>query len=167
MNISKILLWSASLTLVTTALVAQGFGPGMGGGRSLGQGANYLMGGPMAHMLNLTEAQRASMKGVIDRHQASLNTKLAAAAEARNAMRSAMLDPATADAQLKVLQAKVAEAQLPLMLERRAMMAEFEAILTTDQKAVLDKQRLQGGPGSGMGGAMGRGGCGTMGMGGF
>jgi Spy/CpxP family protein refolding chaperone len=121
----------------------------------------------MARLLNLTVAQQGSMKGVADRHQVSLNAKLAAAAAARSAMRSAMLDPATSDAQLKVLQAKVAEAQLPVMLERRAMMAEFEAVLTTDQKAVMDKQRLQGGPGSGMGRGMGRGGCGSPGMGGM
>ena len=166
MNISKILLWSASLTLVTTALVAQGFGPGMGGGRCQGQGATSFLNSPMARFLNLTEAQRVSMKGVRDRHQVSFDGKLTAAAEAQNAMRSAMLDPATGDAQLKALQGKVAEAQLPVMLERRAMMVEFEAILTPDQKAALDKQRLQGGPGSGMGHGMGRG-CGTPGMGGF
>ena len=167
MNISKILVWSAALALATTALVAQGFGPGMGRGRCQGQGATSFLGSPMARHLNLTEAQQGAMKGVTEKHQVSLDAKLAAAAEARNAMRSAMLDPATADSRLKELQAKVAEAQLPVMLERRAMMAEFEAILTPDQKAILAKHRLQGAPGPGMGHGMGHGGCGAPGMGGF
>ena len=162
MNIPKILVWSASLTLVATALVAQGFGPGMGGGGWQGHGAASCPGGPMARFLDLTEAQQASMKGVTDRHQASLDTKLTAVAQARKAMRSAMLDPAAGEAQLKPLQAKLADAQLAVMLERRAMRVEAEAFLTTDQKAVLDRQRLQGGPGSGMGRPMGRG-CGSMG----
>ena len=66
---------------------------------------------------------------------------------------------------MKELQANVANAMTAVMLERRAMMREVEAYLTPDQKATLDKQRAQGGPGQGMGMGMGMGRGQGMGMG--
>ncbi len=164
MNISKIILRSAGLAVATTALVAQGFGPGMGGPRGQSpQGVTSAQCGPMGRVLNLTEAQQASMKAVSDRHQAALTPKLAQVNEARTALRTSMPNPSTTDTQLKALQAKVSDAQLAVMLERRVMMQEFETILTPDQKAALEKLQLQGGPGRGMG----RGGRGHRGMGPF
>ena len=177
MNWSKIILCSAGLSLATSMLVAQGSGPGMAGGlcRGQGQGAHAFEGGHMARLLNLTEAQQSTLKAVADRHQASLDAKVKAAGAARDALRTAMHDPAASDDQVKALQAKAGEAQLPVMLERRAMMREFEATLTPDQQAVLKQRRLQGGSGPGMGRGMGhgmgqgmgQGGCGMPGMGGI
>jgi Spy/CpxP family protein refolding chaperone len=172
MNWAKIILCSAGFSLMTSALVAQGSGPGMAGGPCQGQGDLAFQGGHMAHLLNLTEAQKSAMKAVADRHQASLDAKIKAAGEARNALRTAMLDPAASDDQVKALQSKAGEAQLPAMLERRAMMRESEAVLTPDQQAVLKQRRAPGsgmghGMGKGMGHGMGQGGCGMPGMGGI
>lgn len=169
MKISKIIGWSAGLALALTAtvLAAQGFGPMLGGGHGKGQAANC---GPMTQALNLTEAQQANLKTLTERHQAALDAEQKVANEARDAMRKAMHDPAVSDAKVKELHANAANAMTAVMLERRAMMREFEAYLTPDQKATLDKQRAQGGPGQGMGMGMGRGqgmgmGQGMMGMG--
>ena len=174
MNLAKIILCSAGLSLMTSVLMAQGSGPGMAGGpcQGPGQGAPGFMGGHLAHLLQLTEAQQSPLKASADRHQASLDAKVKVAFEARNALHAAMRDPATSDDQVKALQAKAGEAQVPVMLERRAMMREFEAILTPEQQAVL---KQQGGPGAGMGHGMGhgmkhgmgQGGCGMPGMGGL
>jgi Spy/CpxP family protein refolding chaperone len=155
MNISKIIAWSGGLALALTAtvLAAQGFGPMMGGGRGLGIG-------PMARFLNLTEAQQATSKAIAERHKASLDAKLRVANAARDEMRKAMDDPAVSDAKVKELHAKVSDAMSAVMLERRAMMLEMEAILTPDQKAAMAKQRSQGGPGMGRGMGKGPGGCG-------
>jgi Spy/CpxP family protein refolding chaperone len=162
MNISKIFLVSAGLALATTALMAQGFGPGMmGGGRGQGRGAACFQGGPMARSLNLTAAQQASLKAVSDKHQAALDAKLKAADEARDAMRDAMRDPAVSDVKVKELHTKTSDAMMAVMLERRTMAREFEAILTPEQKAAWEAQRLQRGPG----GRMGRGGRGCRSMG--
>ena len=163
MNISKIIALTAGLALATTAtvLVAQGFGPKMGGGQRPGQGAAC---GPMARFLNLTEAQQAESKAIQERHQASLEPKLKAADEAQDEMRKAMHNPAVSDAKVKELHAKVSDAMVAVMLERRAMMREFETILTPDQKAILEKQRQQGGQGMGRGMGKGQGrGCGAGG----
>ena len=150
MNISKIIAYSGgvALTLTATVLAAQGFGPMMGGSR--GQGASAQC-GPMAGNLKLNDAQQTHSKAITERHQVSLEAKLKGANEARDEMRKAMHDPAVSDAKLKELHAKVSDAMTGVMLERRAMMQEFETILTPDQKATLDKQRTQGGPGKGMG----------------
>jgi len=161
MNLSKIIAWSgaAALTLTATVLAAQGFGPMMGGGRGQAPAAQC---GPMARVLNLTEAQQADQKAIAQRHQAALDAKLKVASDAREEMRKAMHDPAVSDAKVKELHVKVSEAMTAVMLERRAMQREFEALLTPDQKAALDKQRLQGGPGMGRGKGRGCGGGGCF-----
>ncbi len=161
MNISKIIGLSAglALALATTVLPAQGFGPMMGGGHGMDPGAQC---GPMAGLPNLTETQQASSKAINERHQASLEAKHKVASEAREEMGKAMHDPAVSDTKLKELNTKASDAMLAVMLERRAMMREFEAILTPEQKAALDKQHQQGGPEQGMGHHKGKGpgGCG-------
>jgi Spy/CpxP family protein refolding chaperone len=60
MNISKIAMWSAgvALALTTTVLAAQGFGPKVGG--KMGGSGSPANCGPMARLLNLTEAQQAT-----------------------------------------------------------------------------------------------------------
>lgn len=172
MNISKMLAWSAGAALVVTGavLAAQGFGPGMGGGYGgmmgggYGQG-RYAEGGPMARFLNLTEAQQKNLKAIQDHHQATLEAKFKAADEARDAMHDAMSDPATSDAKVQELHAKMADAMTALMLERRAMDREFQAILTPEQKATLVERGTRGRHrwdrmGWGMGQGWGPGGCG-------
>jgi Spy/CpxP family protein refolding chaperone len=162
MNISKIMLWSAGLTLAlaTTTLAAQ---PRMGGGRGPGQAGTCDR---MAGFLNLTEGQKANLKAVADKHQAALEAKQKTANDARAAMRAAMHNPAVTDAQIKELHGKVAAAQEAVMLERRAMMQEFQAFLTPDQKAALAKQQAEAGQG-GRGRKMGGGCGGGMGAGCF
>lgn len=152
MNKSKIIAWSAGVALAMTAtvLAAQGFGPMMGGGRGPGQ-AGMRCGGAMANALNLTEAQKAELKAIEGRHQAALDAKQKVAGEAREEIRKAMHDPAVSDAKVKELHAKVSDAMTAVMLERRAMMREFDALLTPDQKAILEKQRAQMGQGMGRG----------------
>lgn len=157
MTLSKTFFWSVSLALAATVLSAQGAGPGMG--RCQGQGAPFL-GGRMASLLNLTPAQQTGVKAVADKHRTALEAKQKAAFEARTALRTAMLDKASSDDQLKALQARAGEAQLAAMLERRAMMRECEALLTADQLKVLAEHQ----PKDGMGRGRGHGGHGLEGF---
>lgn len=147
MNITRIILMNACLALAATGLAAQDPGHPMG----MGPGAPYAgHDHPMAG-LNLSDAQKAGMKAIHDKHQAALEAKGKAARDARHALRAAMSDPAVDDAQLKVMQAQAAEAEGSAMLERRAMMRESQALLTPEQKAAWAKARPQGGPGRGHG----------------
>ncbi len=165
MNLTKIIALSAGLILGATALSAQGFGPGKGGRGGMGggmMGGGMMRGQAQACMtpgagLTLTEAQQAGYKKILEAHKASLESKLKAANDARDAMRKGMQDPATSDAKVKELHAKASEAMTAVMLERRAMQREFEALLTPEQKNALELRRLQGGM-MGRGGRGGRGG---------
>lgn len=161
MNLTKIIALSAGLILGATALSAQGFGPGKSGRGGMGGG---MMGGGRGQAcmtpgagLTLTEAQQAGYKKILEAHKASLDAKLKAANDARDAMRKGMQDPTTSDAKVKELHAKSSEAMTAVMLERRVMQREFEALLTPEQKNALDLRRLQGGM-MGRGGRGGRGG---------
>ena len=163
MNLTKTIALSAGLILGATALSAQGFGPGKSGRGGMGGG---MMGGGRGQAcltpdsgLTLTEAQQASYKKILEAHKTSLDAKLKTANDARDAMRKGMQDPATSDAKVKELHAKTSEAMTAVMLERRAMQREFEALLTPEQKNTLDLRRLQGGM-MGRGGRGGHGGCG-------
>jgi Spy/CpxP family protein refolding chaperone len=102
--------------------------------------------------LDLTEAQKASMKAIAEKHREIMKPKLEAMAEAKKAMHQAMIDPATPVEQLKALHDKASQAQFELVLNRRAMMQESLAILTPEQKAKAEKQRAAhpGGPKRGM-----------------
>ena len=158
MKISKMLAWSAgaALALSATVLAAQGYGPMMRGGQGCGpmMGGGGGMVGHLERFLNLTEAQKTELKAIETRHQVSLDAKLKASGEVRDEMHKAMRDPAVNDARIKELHTKVADAMTAVLLERRAMQRELEALLTPEQKTILDQQRLQGGPG-GPGGRMG------------
>lgn len=156
MKLTRLIVVGTGLILGTATLSAQGFGPGMMGGMRGGRGPGMMAGcGP--NMLNLTPAQQENQKKIMESHQASLQAKMKVAAEAREAQRKAMHDPAVPDAKVKELHAAVSEAMSAVMLERRAMMREFEALLTPEQKATLAQQRTQGG---GFGRGMGKRGCG-------
>jgi Spy/CpxP family protein refolding chaperone len=110
------------------------------------------MGRPF-HGLNLSEAQKASMKAVAEKHKATMETKRSAAHEAMTTFHKAMGDAATSEADLQALHDKASQAQFAMMLEHRAMMKESEALLTPEQKAQWDKlckEREEKGFGPGM-----------------
>jgi len=151
-----------ALTAIGASLSAQGAGYGPGRGR--GQGP---MGeGRGLRGLNLTEAQRAQVKAIHDKHQASVQAKQEVAVAARKAMHEAMASTATEAGTLKGLHEKVSAAQLDLMLERRAIRQEILPLLTPEQKAKFEKFPMGMGPRGGRGRGPGRGfGAGHPGMG--
>jgi len=108
----------------------------------------------MAQKLKLTDAQKAGLKGITARHQASLAAKGKAAKDARRAFQEAIQKPETGLDTLKGLNRAMADAHMEVMLERRAMRQEIRAILTPDQgeKAAWMMGRREGkrmGPGGG------------------
>lgn len=137
------------LSLAAMPLLAQGPHPG----RGPGMGHEFVR--PFKG-LNLTEAQKTSLKDVAEKHKAALKTKRDAVQEAHKTLQKAMVDPAAKEADLKVLHDSVSQAQFAMMLERRTMMLESEALLTPEQKAQWEKMRAERrehpfGPGRGPG----------------
>jgi len=129
----------ALAALIAAPLAAQGHprgGPGMGPRSEAGP---FLM----MRGLNLTEAQKASLKAMAEKHREAMKPKHEAAMAARKAFHDAMLDSAKSVDQLKDLHEKASQAQFELALDRRAMMQEAMALLTPEQKAKAEQLRAE------------------------
>jgi Spy/CpxP family protein refolding chaperone len=91
--------------------------------------------------LNLSVAQKAQVKAIRDHHQAALQAKGIAVADARKALREAMVKPETDTATLKRLHEQASLAQFERMLEGRSVRLEILPLLTPDQKAKLEQRQ--------------------------
>lgn len=151
------------LAVATLPMAAQGFRHGRGPGRGPGFG-------PAFACLNLTDAQKASLKALHEKYRPTFEADRTAAFEAQKALRAATANPGTSDADLKAAFDKASTARFAMMQQRRALFQESLALLTPDQKAQFDKlraerqqrmqERMKGrgqGMGPGMGGGMGMG----------
>lgn len=156
---------AVALLALGASLSAQGFGPGPGRGRGPAAFEGRGLRG-----LNLTEAQKAQVKAIHERHQATLKARAEVAMSARTAMREAMGNPATDTKVLQGLHEKVSAAQFDLLLEHRALRQEILPILTPEQQAKFakapmgqgrqgrqDRQGRKGQRGPGMGQGLGQG----------
>lgn len=162
-NVMKPTLRTLALLLVVAALPLASQGFRQGRGRGMGPGF-----GPAFACLNLTDAQKASLKALHEKYRPTLEADRTAAFEAQKALRAAASNPATSDADLKALFDKASAARFAMMQQHRALFQESQAVLTPDQKAQFEKlraerqQRMQErgkgrGPGRGMGPGAGMG----------
>ncbi|BDU72514.1 Spy/CpxP family protein refolding chaperone [Mesoterricola silvestris] len=96
--------------------------------------------------LNLTEAQKTSVKEIRGKHKAAIESRRAAAETAHKAFADAMKNPDAKAEDLKALHRAQADANLDLLLEHRAQRMEIRAILTPEQreKAARLMGRLEG-----------------------
>jgi len=128
----------ALAALFAAPLAAQGHprgGPEMGPHHEAGP---MLMRG-----LNLSEAQKAGLKAIAEKHREAMKPKHEAAMAAQKALHEAMMDATASLDQLKALHEKASQAQFELALDRRAMMQESLALLTPEQKAKADQLRAE------------------------
>jgi len=115
--------------LVACPLVAQpGPGPGLRQQR-------------IAQALHLTDAQKTSIKAIHDKHQASLLGRREATRQAQTALIAALREAATPEAQLRTLHDKAAAARFDMILARRSVRQEVQAVLTPEQRAKATELR--------------------------
>jgi len=95
--------------------------------------------GPRLHgisqALQLTEAQKASIQTIREKHRPALATRRDAVKHARIDLRAALKDPAVPDAQLRALYDRAASARFELILAQRSLRREVRAQLTPEQQA--------------------------------
>lgn len=116
----KPLLWSTLvLTLAALPLVAQPE-PGRPG--------------RIAQALNLSDAQRTSIRSIREKHRPELLLKREAARQAQAALRTALREAATPEAQLRALHDQASAARFEMMLARRTVRQEVRAVLTPEQR---------------------------------
>ncbi len=145
------------LAVATLPMAAQGFRQGRGPGMR-----------PAFACLNLTDAQKASLKALHEKYRPTFEADRTAVFEAQKALRAAAANPGTSDADLKALFDKASAARFAMMQQHRALFQESQALLTPEQKAQFEKlrterqqrmqERMNGrGPGRGMGPGAGMG----------
>ena len=119
----KPMLWSALiLALAAFPLVAQ---PQFGRGPRLEK---------IARALNLTETQKVSIQTIREKHRPDLALRRDTTQQAQAALRAILQEATTPEAQLRVLYDKASAARFELMLARRSVHEEVQAVLTPEQR---------------------------------
>ncbi len=120
----KPLHWTALALILTALPLGAQAGPRRGGSR----------GEHIAQTLHLTEAQKAGIKALRQKHQPDLLRRREAVQQARLALRTGLQDASTPEAQLRPLFDRAAAAHFDLLLARRALQKETQALLTPEQR---------------------------------
>jgi Spy/CpxP family protein refolding chaperone len=95
----------------------------------------------VARALNLTEAQKASIQSIREKHRPDLVLRRDAIQQAQAAWRAAVQDAATPEAQLRALHDKASAARFEMMLARRSVHQEVQAVLTPEQRVKAAEMR--------------------------
>jgi len=119
----KSMLWSTLFLVLTTLPLSAQVEPGSG------RPAQRI-----ARALNLTEAQKTSIHAIREKHRPELVVRRDAVKQAQVALRSALQDAATPEARLRALYDKAAAARFEVMLARRSVHQEVQAVLTPEQR---------------------------------
>jgi len=90
--------------------------------------------GRIAQALNLSDAQRASIRSIREKHGPELHLRQDAARQAQAALRTALREPATPEAQLRTLHGKASAARFEMLMARRTVRQEVRAVLTPEQR---------------------------------
>jgi len=115
------------------------------GGRGFG-GPGGPMGGPMgggfgAVMRDLTDAQRAQVKTIRERHADQIRPLAERAQAARDALNTAVLAANTGN--LQALSIEIGSAETELAFAQGQIQAEIFAVLTPEQKQKVAEQRKE------------------------
>jgi protein CpxP len=91
--------------------------------------------------LQLTEAQKASIRTIRDKHRADLVQRRDAVQHAWIDLRSALQDTSTPEPRLRALYDRASAARFDLILARRSARMEVQAVLTPEQRAKAAEMR--------------------------
>ncbi len=124
------LLWTALLlSLATLPLTAQP------------EAARDRRSERIAQALNLSDAQRTSIRSIREKHRAELLLRRDAVKQAQASLRAALREAATPEAQLRALHDKASAAQIEALLARRVVRQQVQAVLTPEQREKVAELR--------------------------
>ena len=129
------------LCSATIVAYAQGSGPeGKGfGGRGHEHGFGF-----MARELNLTDAQKAQIKTIMQANKASMKTVATQMAQNRAAMLAATANGAYDPAKIQALAGQQAQLEATMIMNREAIKHQiYTQVLTADQQAKAEQLRTQ------------------------
>ena len=135
----KVMLWSTLILALAALPLAAQADPG-GQAPHAGRGPRAER---MARVLNLTDAQKTSIQAIREKRRPDLLVHREAARQAQTALRTAMQDAGTPEAQLRTLHEKASSARFEMRLARRAAHQEVLAVLTPEQRAKASELRVR------------------------
>jgi Spy/CpxP family protein refolding chaperone len=116
-----------------------GRGMGMGGpGRAMGPGGLL---GPAFRQLDLTDAQKDSVKGIVESHREEMRTLGQRAMNARQALDAAISADVFDEATVRTTAAEVAAVDADLAVMRAKVYSEVYQLLTPEQQSKLKEAR--------------------------
>jgi Spy/CpxP family protein refolding chaperone len=127
-------------------------GPGGGGGRFGGPGGRGpggpmggpgVLGGMMLGRLDLTDAQRERVKGIVESHQDEMKAAGAKAMAARRALEDAVAGDTFDEATIRTRAADMAAIDADVTVARARIYSEVFQALTADQQKKLKDMRAE------------------------
>ena len=120
---------------------AQGLGPG---GKAHGWGGPGPGMGFMGHELNLTDAQKAQVKTIMQANHANMKTVMQQMAQNRQALLAATANGAFDPAKIQTLANQQAQLQAAMIVQRETVQHQiYTQVLTADQQAKAEQLRTQ------------------------
>jgi Spy/CpxP family protein refolding chaperone len=114
-------------------------GPGRGG--PMGPGPGGMLGPMMLQRLNLTDAQKERVKGILDSHQEELKALGNRAMAARRALEDAVASDTFDEATVRTRSAETAMVEADMTVARARIYSEVFQSLTADQQTQLKQLR--------------------------
>ena len=132
-----------ALLLCGTAMVAYAQGPGPGG-KGHGWGGPGSGMGFMSRELNLTDAQRAQVKTIMQANHASMKTVMQQMAQNRQAILAATANGTFDPVKIQTLANQQAQLQAAMIVNRETVHHQiYTQVLTADQQAKAEQLRTQ------------------------
>jgi len=134
-----------ALLLCGTAMVAYAQGPGPGGkGHGWGGPGGGSGMGLALHELNLTDAQKAQVKTIMQANHTTMKTVMQQMEQNRAAMLAATANGTYNAAQIQTLANQQAQLQAAMIVNREAVQHQiYTQVLTADQQAKAEQLRTQ------------------------
>jgi protein CpxP len=133
-----------ALLLCGATILAYAQGPGPEGKPFAGEPGHGHGFGFMARELNLTDAQKAQIKTIMQANHASMKTVAQQMAQNRAALLTATANGAYDPAKIQVLAAQQAQLEAAMIVNREAVQHQiYTQVLTSDQQAKAEQLRTQ------------------------
>jgi periplasmic protein CpxP/Spy len=139
---TKLMVVAAAMALVLCGATMIAYAQGPEGGPHHGFGGPGM--GMALHELNLTDAQKAQVKTIMQANHASMKTVMQQMEQNRAAMLSATANGAYDAAKIQTLANQQAQLQAVMTVNREAVQHQiYTQVLTSDQQAKAEQLRTQ------------------------
>ena len=139
---TKLMVVTSVLALLLCGATMFAYAQGPGGEGFAGPGHGYM--GFLARELNLTDAQKAQVKTIMQANKASMKTVMQQLAQNRAAMLAATANGAYDPVNIQSLATQRVQLEATMMVNRESIRHQiYTQVLTADQQAKVEQLRTQ------------------------